>query len=179
MFIDEVTVEVIAGDGGNGCMAFRREKFIEMGGPYGGNGGKGADIIFKVDQGLNTLFDLRYRRVIKGERGSNGLGKGMHGKSAENVIVKVPEGTQPGQILKVRGKGVKDLRTGIQGDQYITLNVETPTKLTKEQRELLSKFASLGSKGESIFDKFKIYFQQKWYLLPQFGVFYTLFRLDV
>ena len=77
-----------------------------------------------------------------------------------DIEVKVPEGTQPGQILKVRGKGVKDLRTGIQGDQYITLNVETPTKLTKEQRELLSKFASLGSKGESIFDKFKNKFKK-------------------
>ena len=60
MFVDEVTMELYAGDGGDGCMAFRREKYIEMGGPFGGNGGKGSDIIFAVDEGLNTLIDLRY-----------------------------------------------------------------------------------------------------------------------
>ena len=65
MFIDEVYIDVIAGHGGNGCMAFRREKYIEMGGPYGGNGGKGADIIFKADEGLNTLIDLKYKKLIK------------------------------------------------------------------------------------------------------------------
>ena len=93
MFIDEVKLELIAGAGGDGCMAFRREKFVEMGGPYGGNGGKGSDIIFKVDEGLNTLIDLRYQRQIKGEKGNNGLGKGMNGAKAEDVIVKVPLGT--------------------------------------------------------------------------------------
>ena len=93
MFIDEVTVELMAGDGGNGCMAFRREKYIEMGGPYGGNGGRGSNIIFKVDEGLNTLIDLRYRRVIKGQKGENGLGKGKNGAQAEDIIVKVPQGT--------------------------------------------------------------------------------------
>ena len=93
MFLDEVTVELIAGNGGNGCMAFRREKFIEMGGPFGGNGGKGSDIIFEVDEGLNTLIDLRYRRIIKGQKGENGLGKGKTGANAENVVIKVPLGT--------------------------------------------------------------------------------------
>ena len=93
MFIDEVTVELMAGDGGNGCMAFRREKYIEMGGPYGGNGGRGSNIIFKVDEGLNTLLDLRYRRVIKGKKGENGLGKGKNGSGADDIIVKVPIGT--------------------------------------------------------------------------------------
>lgn len=93
MFIDEVTIELYAGDGGNGCMAFRREKYIPMGGPYGGNGGSGSDIIFEVDEGLNTLIDLRYKRVIKGEKGANGEGKAKHGASAKDVIVKVPLGT--------------------------------------------------------------------------------------
>ncbi|MDD3187273.1 MAG: GTPase ObgE [Bacilli bacterium] len=93
MFIDEVVVTLMAGDGGNGCMAFRREKYIEMGGPYGGNGGKGANIIFKADSNLNTLLDLRYKRVIKGDKGSNGEGKGKHGRSAEDVMIKVPMGT--------------------------------------------------------------------------------------
>lgn len=93
MFIDEVKLELIAGTGGDGCLAFRREKFVEMGGPFGGNGGKGADIIFKVDEGLNTLVDLRYQKQIKGKKGENGQGKGMHGKGAEDVIIKVPQGT--------------------------------------------------------------------------------------
>lgn len=93
MFIDEVIVELQAGDGGNGCMAFRREKYIEMGGPAGGNGGRGSDIIFEVDEGLNTLIDLRYKKVIKGDRGANGLGKGMHGANAKDVHIKVPLGT--------------------------------------------------------------------------------------
>lgn len=93
MFVDEATVEVYAGDGGNGCLAFRREKYVAMGGPFGGNGGKGSDIIFKADSGLNTLLDFKYKRIIKGSRGDNGLGKGMHGKNAANVVIKVPLGT--------------------------------------------------------------------------------------
>lgn len=93
MFIDEVILDLQAGDGGDGCMAFRREKYVEMGGPFGGNGGRGSDIIFKVDQGMNTLLDLRLRKIIKGKKGANGEGKGKHGKNSENVIVKVPEGT--------------------------------------------------------------------------------------
>ncbi len=93
MFIDEVIIDLYAGDGGNGCMAFHREKFIEFGGPDGGNGGKGADIVFKVDEGLNTLIDLRMQKHIKAPKGENGMGKGMHGKSREDVVVKVPLGT--------------------------------------------------------------------------------------
>ncbi|MDD3453761.1 MAG: GTPase ObgE [Bacilli bacterium] len=93
MFIDEVVIELLAGDGGNGCMAFRREKYIPMGGPFGGSGGKGSDIIFKVDEGLNTLVDLRYNRIIKGKKGVNGEGKAKQGANAEDIIVKVPLGT--------------------------------------------------------------------------------------
>lgn len=93
MFIDEVIVELMAGNGGDGCMAFRREKYIEMGGPAGGNGGNGGSIIFEVDEGLNTLIDLRYRKLIKGKKGENGQGKGMHGKRAVDEVVKVPMGT--------------------------------------------------------------------------------------
>ncbi len=93
MFIDEVKLILIAGTGGDGCMAFRREKYIEMGGPYGGNGGKGSDIIFKVDEGLNTLVDLRYQKQIKGKKGNNGLGKGMNGSKAEDIVIRVPLGT--------------------------------------------------------------------------------------
>ena len=93
MFIDEVELELIAGDGGNGCMAFRREKYVPMGGPFGGDGGKGSDIIFKVDEGLNTLIDLRYQKQIKGKKGANGEGSARQGKNAENVIIRVPLGT--------------------------------------------------------------------------------------
>lgn len=93
MFIDEVTVELSAGRGGDGCMAFRREKYIPMGGPYGGNGGKGADIVFVADEGLKTLVDLRYQRVIKSDVGSNGEGKSKNGKNAVDKIIKVPVGT--------------------------------------------------------------------------------------
>lgn len=93
MFIDEAVVELVAGSGGNGCLAFRREKYVAMGGPFGGNGGKGSDIIFKVDPGLNTLIDFKYKKIIKGHKGENGLGKGMHGKNAEDIIIPVPLGT--------------------------------------------------------------------------------------
>lgn len=93
MFIDEVVLHVKAGDGGNGCIAFRREKYIPMGGPFGGNGGKGASIVFKVDTGLHTLLDLRYQKMIKGNRGEHGMGKNQNGKSREDMIIKVPQGT--------------------------------------------------------------------------------------
>ena len=93
MFVDEVELRVEAGNGGDGCTAFRREKYIAMGGPYGGNGGHGSDIIFKVDEGLHTLLDLRYQKIIKGKKGENGRGKNQHGKGAEALIVRVPLGT--------------------------------------------------------------------------------------
>lgn len=93
MFVDEVTIKVEAGNGGDGCLAFRREKYIPMGGPFGGNGGHGSDIIFKVDEGLNTLIDLRYMKIIKGKKGENGRGKNQHGAAAEDIVIKVPQGT--------------------------------------------------------------------------------------
>ena len=93
MFVDETIIKVYAGKGGDGCTSFRHEKYIEMGGPDGGNGGKGADIIFKVDKNLSTLVDLRYNKAIKGDKGVNGKGSNRHGANAEDVIVKVPEGT--------------------------------------------------------------------------------------
>ena len=93
MFVDEVEIRVEAGNGGDGCCAFRREKYVSMGGPYGGNGGHGSDIIFKVDEGLHTLLDLRYQKTIKGSKGENGRGKNQHGKGAAPLIVRVPLGT--------------------------------------------------------------------------------------
>lgn len=102
MFVDEVNILVNAGDGGDGCMAFRREKFVPMGGPYGGSGGKGGDVIFRADSGLKTLIDLKYQKHIKGLNGLNGEGKNKNGKSADDIIVKVPIGTT-----------IKDNNTGL------------------------------------------------------------------
>ena len=93
MFVDEVVIKVAAGNGGDGCTSFRREKYVPNGGPNGGNGGKGSSIIFKVDEGLRTLLDLRYQKEIKGKKGANGEGSNRNGKNAEDVIVKVPLGT--------------------------------------------------------------------------------------
>ena len=93
MFVDEVVIKIVAGKGGDGCTSFRREKCIPLGGPNGGNGGRGADIIFEVDKGLRTLVDLKYRKQIIGDKGVNGKGSNRHGANAEPIVVKVPEGT--------------------------------------------------------------------------------------
>ena len=125
MFVDEVIVELTAGRGGDGCMAFRREKYVAMGGPFGGNGGKGGDIIFKVDEGLRTLIDLRYQKHIKASSGENGQGKNKNGKNATDMIVKVPLGTT-----------IKDNETGaIIGD------------LTKNGEEVIVAYGGRGGRG--------------------------------
>ena len=125
MFVDEVIVEVTAGRGGDGCMAFRREKYIAMGGPFGGNGGKGGDIIFKADEGLRTLIDLRYQKHVKGNPGMNGEGKNKNGKNAIDTVVKVPVGTT-----------VRDSETGVViGD------------LTKNGEEIIVSYGGRGGRG--------------------------------
>ena len=129
MFVDEVTMELYAGDGGDGCMAFRREKYIEMGGPFGGNGGKGSDIIFAVDEGLNTLIDLKYKRIVKGNKGANGQGKGCHGKNASDVIIKVPQGTV-----------ITDLSTGL-----------IMADLTKKDDKVVIAYGGRGGRGNIAF----------------------------
>ena len=92
-FIDEATIEVHAGDGGNGCVSFRREKYIPFGGPDGGDGGDGGGIYFEADSAVNTLADFRHSRKFTAERGQNGMGKNRTGKSGADLIVKVPVGT--------------------------------------------------------------------------------------
>ena len=129
MFVDEVLLRVEAGNGGDGCTAFRREKFVPMGGPYGGNGGHGSDIIFKVDEGLHTLLDLRYQKTIKGPKGENGRGKNQHGKGAEPTIVKVPLGTV-----------VTDMETG-----FILADLSH-----KDQEEIIAK-GGRGGRGNTAF----------------------------
>src|SRR5438105_1778734 len=93
-FLDEAKVYIRSGDGGNGCVAFRREKFIEFGGPSGGNGGRGGDVIVEAVDGLNTLIDYRYQQHFKAQKGTHGMGKDRHGANGKNVTVKVPVGTQ-------------------------------------------------------------------------------------
>ena len=129
MFVDEVELRVEAGNGGDGCTAFRREKYIAMGGPYGGNGGHGSDIIFKVDEGLHTLLDLRYQKIIKGKKGENGRGKNQHGKGAEPLVIKVPLGTV-----------VTDLDTG-----FVIADLSH-----KNQEEIIAK-GGRGGRGNTAF----------------------------
>ncbi|WP_143139277.1 GTPase ObgE [Alkalibacterium sp. 20] len=93
MFLDQVKVSVKAGSGGDGMVTFRREKYIPDGGPAGGDGGAGGDVIFIVDEGLRTLMDFRYNRHFKAKHGENGMSKGMHGRGAKDLYVKVPPGT--------------------------------------------------------------------------------------
>src|SRR5690625_4036283 len=85
MFVEQVSVYVKAGDGGNGIVAYRREKYVPKGGPAGGDGGNGGDVIFQVDEGLNTLMDFRYNRHFKAKRGENGMSKTQHGKNEEKL----------------------------------------------------------------------------------------------
>lgn len=93
MFVDEVIVKLFAGNGGDGCTSFRREKYEPMGGPDGGNGGRGASIVFVGDKSLKTLVDLRYHKIIKGEKGNNGKGSNKYGANRDDVVIKVPLGT--------------------------------------------------------------------------------------
>ena len=93
-FLDEAKVYISSGGGGNGCVAFRREKFIEFGGPSGGDGGKGGDVVAQAVDGLNTLIDYRYQQHFKAKRGAHGMGKDRHGANGADSVLKVPVGTQ-------------------------------------------------------------------------------------
>lgn len=129
MFVDEVVISVKAGNGGDGCTSFRREKYVPMGGPDGGNGGRGSSIIFKVDKGLHTLLDLKYQKEIKGKKGENGKGSNKFGKNAEDVIIKVPQGTV-----------VKDIDTNL-----------IIADLTKENDEVVVAKGGRGGRGNTAF----------------------------
>jgi len=93
-FLDEAKVYIASGAGGNGCVSFRREKFIEFGGPNGGDGGRGGDVVVEAVNGLNTLIDYRYQQHFKAQRGGNGMGKDCAGANGKDVVLKVPIGTQ-------------------------------------------------------------------------------------
>jgi GTP-binding protein len=115
MFVDEISVEVYGGKGGDGVAVARREKYVEYGGPWGGNGGNGGSVIFVGDEGKSTLIDLRYMRHIKAKPGERGRTKGQHGASAENMYVKVPLGT----IVFTQDKSLKIGEITKQGEELV------------------------------------------------------------
>ncbi len=114
-FIDEARIVVKAGNGGNGCISFRHEKFVPKGGPDGGNGGKGGNVIIRANRQLNTLLDFKYKRHYQAERGENGRGKNQEGKSGKDEIIKVPCGT----LIKDSNKGKVIADLTIDGDEII------------------------------------------------------------
>ncbi len=128
-FIDEAIITIKSGDGGAGCVSFRRERFIPKGGPDGGDGGNGGSVIFKVDQNKRTLFDFWRQKIIKAENGRSGLGKQKHGKNGKSQILNVPPGTIFSNVNT--GKVIKDL--------------------TKEEDQFVAAKGGLGGKGNKRF----------------------------
>ncbi len=128
-FIDEASVTVRSGDGGRGCMSFRREKFVPRGGPDGGNGGRGGSVWLRVSPHMSTLLDFRYRKVYKARRGQHGMGKCMHGRNALDLVIDVPPGTV-----------VSDEETG-----------ELLADLTKADERLLVAPGGRGGRGNAAF----------------------------
>lgn len=128
-FIDQVKVYVKAGDGGRGCVSFRREKYVARGGPNGGDGGKGADIIIKATSNINTLLDIKYQQRYQAEKGQHGMGRDMHGKNGKNLIIPVPLGTL-----------IKDFETG-----------EVLYDLTEEDQEFIAVKGGRGGLGNAHF----------------------------
>ena len=147
MFVDELTIKVEAGKGGDGCTSFRREWCVPMGGPDGGNGGKGASIIFQVDKGLKTLIDLRYMKIIKGKKGENGKGSNKNGANAEDVIIKVPEGTTV--IDSETNQVIADL-VGANAEVVVAKGGRGGRGNTafRTQSDTAPKFSELGEPGE-------------------------------
>jgi GTPase len=128
-FIDEAVITVRSGDGGRGCMSFRREKYVPRGGPDGGNGGNGGSVNLRVSPHLTTLLDFRYRTIFKAKRGQHGMGKGMHGRNAPNLVIDVPPGTV-----------VHDAATG-----------EALADLAKEGETFLAAKGGRGGRGNAAF----------------------------
>jgi len=142
MFIDRVKIKVHAGRGGNGMSSFRREKYVPLGGPYGGDGGNGGSIIFEVDTNKSTLLDLRFNRLIIADDGGNGKNKKMHGAMGDDQIIRVPLGTI-----------VKDLKT----------NTIMADLVRPNQRAIISKGGKGGGNKDhigSIFCQMTIQFRK-------------------
>jgi GTP-binding protein len=147
LFYDYTKINVKAGDGGNGCSAVRREKFVPFGGPAGGDGGKGGDIILRADSGLRTLVDFRYQTHYKGDRGEHGEGSSMHGRNAKDLLLRVPVGT----IVKdsETGKILADLITP--GQEYTAAKGGRGgkgNKHFKSRKNTAPTFAENGDMGE-------------------------------
>jgi len=162
MFIDFVKIRVMAGNGGSGCMSFRREKYIDKGGPDGGDGGRGASIIFVANKSLHTLRDYTYRREYKAKRGQHGMGSNCHGKKADDITLEVPIGTvvkdvKKDQILVDFTKDkqsyvvAKGGRGGKGNARYTTSTHQSPREwevgLPGEERELELELKSIADIG--------------------------------
>lgn len=147
-FVDEVNITVEAGNGGDGAVSFHREKYVAAGGPDGGDGGKGGDIVFLVDDNLNTLIDFRYKRKFKAENGENGQGSRKYGKSAEDLVIRVPRGTvvsdrDSGRILAdMSGSEPVIIAKGGRGGRG-NAHFATPTRQ-------IPRFAKPGFKGQKL-----------------------------
>jgi len=146
-FIDQVKVYVKAGNGGRGCVSFRREKYVPKGGPNGGDGGRGGHIIFKATKDINTLLDIKYQQQYRAEHGQHGMGKDMHGKNGKDLIIPVPPGTlikdaESGEILSdltIKGQefiAVKGGKGGLGNAHFKTSTRQAP------------RFAQPGEPGE-------------------------------
>jgi GTP-binding protein len=146
-FVDYVKIHVKAGDGGRGCVSFRREKYVPRGGPDGGDGGRGGHIIFRATEELNTLLDFKYRREYKAEKGQHGMGKKMHGRDGKDLIIPVPVGTvvkdaDTGEVLVDLDRDKAEVLVANGGRGGLgNAHFATPTRQTP-------RFAQPGEKGE-------------------------------
>ena len=109
MFIDVAKIKIKAGDGGNGAVAFHREKYVAAGGPDGGDGGRGGNVVFLADENMNTLLDFKFARFFRAQNGENGRGNMQYGKSGENLVIKVPVGTRVRDVES--GKIIADMNS--------------------------------------------------------------------
>ncbi len=146
MFIDNIKIYVKAGDGGNGAVSFHREKYVSAGGPDGGDGGRGGNIIFRIDEGANTLLAFRYKRKFIAENGANGMAGKMHGKSGADVVITVPQGTlikdpETGKIIFDMGSDREFILCKGGRGGWGNRHFATPTRQ-------IPRFAKSGTKGE-------------------------------
>jgi len=153
MFVDRIRIHAKAGDGGSGCVSFRREKFVPRGGPNGGDGGNGGDIIFRTDVHTDNLVDFYYRPLLKASRGEHGMGKNMYGKAGKNALYKVPAGTLiyriPPQILEP--PPAEKLDEPVAKPVISPQDCELVADLYQENQELILCRGGSGGKGNTHF----------------------------
>ncbi|MCD6137714.1 MAG: GTPase ObgE [Deltaproteobacteria bacterium] len=154
-FVDEALITVRSGDGGDGCTSFRREKYVPKGGPDGGDGGKGGDIVFQTTPGMHTLYSFRFKRHFKAQRGANGRGKNQTGKSGKDLIIFVPQGTtikdaKTGRIFKDL-RGVRDSFVAVRGGRGGRGNQHFASS-----RNRAPEYAEKGEAGQTLFLKLEL-----------------------